>query len=579
LAAAEFAIAGWSPVAAQPPGTTPRARDSGSGRWALLIGVDDYTWAKKLEYCGADMRALAEHLAGSGFPKDHVYLLDDKATEGKYRPTKVNIDAHLKLVLGLVDRNDLIVVGFSGHGVHLQGKSYLCPGDAKLDDPRSLVSLDRVYELLQQSPATLKLLLVDACRNDPRLDGQRSFVPTEGTRQFASALERPPQGILLLTSCAPGEVAREDRDLGHGVFMHYLLEGLEGKADSSSNGRVSLMELYVYANSRTKTHVARKFADSQRPALKGDIHDDFDLTEMACLPKEITNSIGMKLVLIPAGAFPMGTSAAQVDRLLQTFPDLKAEQLQDEMPQRQVRISRPFYLGAYEVTAGQFGKFVVAADYKTEAETDRQGGFGWNEEAGTFDGPDPKYAWRSVGWPQSDGHPVVNVTWNDARRFCDWLAKGEGRTYRLPTEAEWEYACRAGSATTFPSGENPEGLATIGNTGDAAYASRQTDAKGWVIKANDGYIFTAPVGSYKPNAFGLCDMTGNVWEWCSDWYGKSYYATSPTADPTGPTAGSFRVIRGGGFNFPAAYCRSADRHGNTPTGSNYGIGFRVVLEP
>jgi formylglycine-generating enzyme required for sulfatase activity len=91
-------------------------------------------------------------------------------------------------------------------------------------------------------------------------------------------------------------------------------------------------------------------------------------------------------------------------------------------------------------------------------------------------------------------------------------------------------------------------------------------------------VFTAPVGSYKPNALGLFDMTGNVWEWCADWYGKTYYANAPTDDPAGPAAGSFRVIRGGGWNFPAAYCRAASRHGNTPSGCNYGIGFRVVME-
>ncbi len=151
----------------------------------------------------------------------------------------------------MVERDDFIVVGFSGHGVHLKGKSYLCPGDAKLDDPQSLIPLDSVYEMLQQSPAVLKLLLVDACRNDPRLDGERSFAPTEGTRQFATSLEQPPRGILLMTSCVPGEIAREEKEFGHGVFMHFLLDGLRGKADEDSSGGVSLIEAYRYAETRT----------------------------------------------------------------------------------------------------------------------------------------------------------------------------------------------------------------------------------------------------------------------------------------------------------------------------------------
>ena len=109
-----------------------------------------------------------------------------------------------------------------------------------------------MYESLQQSPAALKLLLVDACRNDPRVDGERTLKPTEGTRQFAASLEQPPRGILLMTSCAPGEIAREEKDFGHGVFMHFLLEGLGGKADVNGNGGVSLMESYLYAGTRRR---------------------------------------------------------------------------------------------------------------------------------------------------------------------------------------------------------------------------------------------------------------------------------------------------------------------------------------
>lgn len=248
-----------------------------AGRWALLIGVDDYTWARKLEYCGADMRALSRQLAGSGFPRDHVYLLHDAAEETRYRPTKANIESHLKLVLELVNPGDLLLVGFSGHGVELNGKSYLCPADARLEAPDSLISLDTVYGSLDRSAAALKLFLVDACRDDPHRGGERTFRPTQETRAFAQSLEQPPKGILLLTSCGPGEVAREDPEFRHGVFMHFLLEGLRGAADANRNGKVSLMELYLYTNDRTKSHVAHRFTETQRPALRGDIHDDFEL--------------------------------------------------------------------------------------------------------------------------------------------------------------------------------------------------------------------------------------------------------------------------------------------------------------
>jgi uncharacterized caspase-like protein len=152
-----------------------------SSRWALLIGVDDYLWARKLDYSGADMRALSEQLIASGFPKDHVSLLHNKAEQNKDRPLKASIEAYLKLILGLVEADDLVVVGFSRHSLQLNGKSYLCPAEAKLEDPSTLVSLASIYQRLQNCSAALNLFVADACRNDPRPSGERSLTPTEGT--------------------------------------------------------------------------------------------------------------------------------------------------------------------------------------------------------------------------------------------------------------------------------------------------------------------------------------------------------------------------------------------------------------
>ena len=131
---------------------------------------------------------------------------------------------------------------------------------------------------------------------------------------------------------------------------------------------------------------------------------------------------------------------------------------------------------------------------------------------------------------------MVNVSWNDAVAFCKWLSRKEGKTYRLPTEAEWEYACRAGTTTRYYSGDDPETLAKVANVADATAKAKFPDWK-WTIKASDGYVFTAPVGQFKPNAFGLYDMHGNAWQWCADWYGKDYYGKSPVDDPKGPDTG------------------------------------------
>ena len=150
--------------------------------------------------------------------------------------------------------------------------------------------------------------------------------------------------------------------------------------------------------------------------------------------KTTTNSIGMKLVLIPAGEFLMGS------------PDGDKRAPANEKPQHSVRITRPFYLGATEVTRGQFRRFVDDTGYRTEAEQDGKGAAGWNKEANRWESNNPKFTWLNPGnFGQTDEHPVVDVSWKDAVAFADWLGRKERQTYRLPTEAEWEYACRAGS--------------------------------------------------------------------------------------------------------------------------------------
>ena len=168
------------------------------------------------------------------------------------------------------------------------------------------------------------------------------------------------------------------------------------------------------------------------------------------------------------------------------------------------------------------------------------------------------------------------MSWNDAVAFCKWLSKKEGKTYRLPTEAEWEYACRAGTTTRYYSGDDPETLAKVGNVADATFKAKFPDWK-CTIKASDGYVFTAPVGKFKPNAFGLYDMHGNAWQWCADWYGEEYYAKSPVDDPTGPDSGPHSVCfeAAPGAKAPATLGLPAARGELHRTGAN-DLGFRVA---
>jgi formylglycine-generating enzyme required for sulfatase activity len=281
-------------------------------------------------------------------------------------------------------------------------------------------------------------------------------------------------------------------------------------------------------------------------------------------------------VLIPAGEFDMGS------------PDRDQVAADDEKPQHRVRITRPFYLDATEITRGRFRRVVESTGLTTEAERDGKGGWGWNETAAKFE-RDSKYTWRNAGFPQTDEHPVVNVSWNDAVAFCNRLSEldglkpyyhfGDGEQsggdgYRLPTEAEWEYACRARSTARYASGDDPETLAEVGNIADATAKRKYPD---WTtIAASDGYLYTAPVGRFKPNGFGLFDMHGNVWEWCWDGYEAEYYKGSPDADPSGPLNASVRVGRGGsGFSDPRL-ARSARRFRDEPGYRDGLLGFRVA---
>ena len=234
-------------------------------------------------------------------------------------------------------------------------------------------------------------------------------------------------------------------------------------------------------------------------------------------PKAITNSIGMKMVLISAGAFTMGSPIEEVGRLANETP-------------HEVTISKSYYLGAYEVNQEQYEK--VMGNNPSE-----------------FKGAK---------------NPVEMVTYEDAVHYCKKLSelaeeKAAGREYKLPTEAEWEYACRVGSNTAFHFGDIEESL--------LEYA--------WFAKNAGGK--TNLVGEKKSNARGLYDMHGNVCEWCQDWYAD--YPSSATNDPQGPNGGTYKVVRGGGWLNGAGRCRSAFRSWRGPSNRDLSLGFRVALIP
>ncbi len=278
----------------------------------------------------------------------------------------------------------------------------------------------------------------------------------------------------------------------------------------------------------------------------------------------------MKLRLIPPGEFLMGSTDEQVAAALKNATEAKAMQVAldriqlAERPQHRVVISRPFHFGATEVTNAEFRKFVEATQYVTDAEKFGFGDDGETQSSDKVKEEQKKLTWRTPGYPITDELPVTQVSWNDALAYCRWLSMQEQAVYRMPTEAEWEYACRAGTTTHYSFGDDVPALEQFG----------------WYVGNTHGKPEAA--GAKPANGFGLHDMHGNLFEWCQDIFDETWYQRSPNVDPpgpaTGPASGTYYVVRGGFWGGSAPLCRSAFRINHTAAYRHRSGGFRVVRE-
>lgn len=284
------------------------------------------------------------------------------------------------------------------------------------------------------------------------------------------------------------------------------------------------------------------------------------LSAQSALAADYTNSIGMKFKNIPAGSFYMGScklSAADKEaNKKRQFMGMASKSAacpsggttdndasDNETPQHKVRISKGFQMGIYEVTLGQFKKFIAGSGRDNLITDD----FIKNNSHG-------------------DSAAVTEVSWNDAQAFIRWLNKKEGgNRYRLPTEAEWEYAARAGTNTIY----------SWGNAKSQAGSYAWYDTNAYDV----GRKYAHAVGTKKPNPWGFYDMHGNVWEWVQDWYDENYYRNSSSTDPKGASSGRLRVYRGGSWYYDAWYLRSANRFNDSPGYRDSNLGFRLVRKP
>lgn len=501
-------------------------------RVALVIGNSEYESAP-LTNPSNDADAMASALSRFGF-----------TVTKKKDLNKAQIEEAVDEITDNLQKGDLCLIFYAGHGLQMDRRNYLVPVGADLDRPQHVkqrcVTVSYLLDALEFSECSLKVVVVDACRNNPF----RSL--TRATSGLAK-LEEAPEGTIVSFSTSPRTPALDGTGK-NSPYVKHLSSVMRTKGD-----RVEIVRLFREASRAVKTETGqipylefdatmpdyflksgtRPELPTPRPEMK---KEPRPVVEKGRAENEFTNSIGMQLRRIPAGEFMMGSPASEESR-------------SNDEQQHRVRITTPFYAGTHEVTIGQVLQWLNSGvtfdaswiDLESSSCPVRRQGDRFARNSS------PKFG-------RSNRQPMVEISWYGAVAFCDWLSHEDGRTYRLPTEAEWEYMARAGSTSPFPWGATLNGKrANI--DGNYPYG---TSTKGRYHEV------TVDVGAYAANDWGLFDTVGNTWEWCSDWYDSDYYADSPVVNPAGPSTGSSRVCRGGSWGNLAKDARSAYRSSFTP---------------
>jgi formylglycine-generating enzyme required for sulfatase activity len=511
-------------------------------QYAFLVGCSGYDKAelRPLPYTVNDVEDFKKALLATGFEEENVKVLHDKRPERRYQSERAKILRELGLMLDGVRAEDTVVVALSGHGVHFKGDKtgYFCPVDAKLSDKATLIPMEGeggLFDLLKGCKARRKLLIVNACRNDPAIDLAQA---ARKVNLDDADTDQVPEGIAAIYSCREGQKSYFDPDRKRGIFFDHVIRAWQGG--------VKLEDFFERVVAKTKADVDRTLGEAQVPVVRREYQGEWVIGAARRiaekLAKELVVDLGggvkMEFVRIPHGKFHMGSPKDEKDhdagKQYEAWRDWDAE------ARHEVEITHDFYLGKYTVTQEQYPKVM-----------------GTNPSSFSATGD---LSWKVKGF-DTRRFPVENVSWEDATKFCERLTErhGEGkRTFRLPTEAEWEYACRAGSQTRYHFG------------GD------EKELLGFAWFKDNGGGRPHEVGTRKPNAWGLFDMHGNMYQWCSDWYGpyEGLGAINPMRTEKIKDKGK-RVIRGGCYGNDPGFCRAACRGGLPP--SHHGVaGFRVA---
>lgn len=588
---------------------------------ALVIGVQHYDHWPDRAGGVQDVRDVSQQLRRLGF---RVTLLTDPAAD----ELSLAFEQFVQKIG--VEREQAVVFYYAGHSRTLaepngERTGYIIPKDTPRPEENrrgfmaKTISTEDIKSMARKIKPRHVLFLFDTplCIDQFEVETMvlKCVRATDGarTRQF-------------ITAGGAGETASEI-----GIFKKFLLRGLDGEADLIVDDLVSGSELGLYLSQRIAAvtdgrlrpqfgritgggsetggdfifrmnnqplRSARLFVDVAPEAAriqivninprfeqgmelepgKYDLHvsaegystvktsirlaageDRTVAIKLVKTAEEITNSIGMRFMRIPTGSFLMGSPDDEVGRL----NDIDGNEVR-----HRVKLTRPFYMQATEATVGQFRRFVTSSGYKTDAE--KNDGCWIAGRRNTWL-PKKGSSWENPGTVSLDDElPVICVSWNDAAAFARWLSQKEGRTYRLPTEAQWEYAARAGTTTPFSTGQclstSQANYAGIGRNYTHC-ASGFHENRGRLVKA----------GLLEPNTFKLYNMHGNVSEWCLDWYDGPY--PEDVADPTGPDFGDERVMRGGHWKADVHECRLAKRNHLWPHIASDVVGFRLVLLP
>lgn len=542
-------------------------------RIALVIGNANYgPEIGRLPNPANDAKLIAGTLKRLGFK---IILLEDADQSAMKRAI-----ADFGTALGAAGPDAVGLFFYAGHGVQIAGTNYLIPVRARIqkeaDAELEAVNAEWLLKQMEFAGNRVNIVILDACRNNPLARGMRGA--DQGLARMDAA-----KGTFIAYSTAPGQVAAD----GAGRNSPYTA----ALAKQMLKPGIALEETFRNVRIRVLAETKEEQVPWESSSLTGAFY--FvppsaggtiavpDIAEVPAPSVAAPAAPAVAAVEAPLKSLPAGVKAGQEIRdcagcppmivvgpgkFMMGAPKNEAGRTDAEGPQTNVLIG-PFAIGKYPVTRGEFAAFIKDSGYEPAQSC-------WVEvRAGKYDFKDGA-GWENPGFAQTDSDPVVCVSWDDAKHYAKWLAKKTGKAYRLPAESELEYAIRAGAATSRFWGDEVDDFCGYGNTADDAAKKKY---RNWLVAdCDDGQAYTAPVGSYKPNAFGLYDVLGNVKVWAADCWNDSLDKVDINGAPTQSGDCGKRAVRGSAWDTIPELARSAYREGNTASTAYLNYGFRIA---